>query len=171
MNIDYNYHMKVSFKMRILSLFVMLFFVFNISSLILMNIKDCKFIGLNITEQFFSVKNFSDNIISKMLSNKMHTNKQQKKENKKEQNNKVDEFLLTNITLPLSSNSFLSFGVYSFVSVCIQQCLIADIEYPLKIPFLLCIFLMLILKMLFNVLPRSISIDYNKMYIEGACIV
>ena len=45
------------------------------------------------------------------------------------------------------------------------------IEYPLKIPFWLSIFLLLLIKILFNVLPRSISINYNKKYIERACIV
>lgn len=167
--------MKVFSNLKILSLFVIFFLMFNIFSLILNNIKNGEFIGLNVTEQFFSVKNFSDNIIKQMLSNKMFTNKQHKKDSKnskKEQNNnKFYEFLLPSITLPVLSSSYFSFNMYAFVSFHVINYLSTEIEYPLKIPFLLCIFLMLILKMLFNILPRSISINYNKMYIERACIV
>ena len=49
---------------------------------------------------------------------------------------------------------------------------VVEVEYPIKIPFLQCIFLILLLRLLFVVLPRSISANYNNMNIEeGACIV
>ena len=62
--------MKVFSKMKILSLFILFFFMFNVTSLILTNIRYGDVVGLNITENFFAVKTFSDNIVAKMLSNK-----------------------------------------------------------------------------------------------------
>lgn len=164
--------MKVFSKMKILSLFILFFFMFNVTSLILTNIRYGDVVGLNITENFFAVKTFSDNIVAKMLSNKMQNSKQHKTENKKEQDkSEVYEFLLPSIVLPSVSNFGLSFNMNAFVGVCVQKYLNTEVEYPLKIPFWFSIFLLLLTKILFNVLPRSISVSYNIQNIERACIV
>ena len=159
--------MKVFFKIKFLSLFIIFFLIVNTFSSILTNIKGSNIIGLSITEQFFSVKAFSDNIVKKMLSNKFQTNKQHKKEN----NDKVYEFLVPSVILSTALNLNLSVNMGVFLGICKQIYLNREIEYPLKIPFWQIIFLLLILKILFYVLPRSISINYNKINIEGACIV
>ena len=78
--IDYNYYMKVFFKMKFLSLFVMFFLVFNIVSMILTNIKYSKISDLSITEQFFSGRNFSSDIVEKLFLQKIQGNKQHKKQ-------------------------------------------------------------------------------------------
>ena len=170
---DYNYYMKVSVKIRILSLFIMFFLVFNIVSLILTNIKYNDFSLLSITEQFFSVRSFSSDIVENLFLQKMQGNKQHKKTNEsKQKNNKENYFLLTDRIVPtlLSINIVLNMFPNTNI-IYIQNCLNKEINYPLKIPFWQLIFLLLILKILFNILPRSISINYNKKNIEGACIV
>ena len=165
--------MKVFFKIKFLSLFIMFFLLFNVFSLALTNMKYDENIKLSITEQFFSVKSFSDNIIEKLLLQKMQNGKQNKKNNEsKQKNNVVKDFLLSEAIIPIQ----LSTNVVSLLSLdmgnsYIQFCLDKDINYPLKIPFWQIIFLLLILKMLFVVLPRSISVNYNKKNIERACIV
>ena len=165
--------MKVFLKMKFLSFFVMFFLVFNIVSLILTNIKYNEFSNSSITEQFFSVRNFSSDIVEKLFLQKMQGNKQQKKTNEtKEKDNKENTFLLTDkIVTMLSSVNIISDIFSSTNMFCTQIYLDKEINYPLKIPFWELIFLLLILKMLFCVLPRSISINYNKKNIERACIV
>ncbi|MBR3628074.1 MAG: hypothetical protein IKN42_04415 [Elusimicrobia bacterium] len=159
--------------MKFLSLFVMFFLVFNIVSMILTNIKYSKISDLSITEQFFSGRNFSSDIVEKLFLQKIQGNKQHKKTNEsKKKNNKENCFLLTDkIVTILSSTNIISNIFLSTNIAYTQTCLDKEINYPLKIPFWQLIFLLLILKILFNVLPRSISINYNKKNIERACIV
>ena len=74
------------------------------------------------------------------------------------------------ITLP--SVSSISNLLVSNINIFMPEKFVADVEYPIKIPFLQCIFLILLLRLLFVVLPRSISVNYNKVNIDtGACIV
>ena len=171
MHIDYNYHMKVFFKA--LSLFIVFFLMFNISSLILTNIKYNGVSCLTITEHFFSDRNFSDDIIESLFLQKMQSNKQHKKNDEsKQKDNKFDYFLLSNKIVPTITNvNTFSCMLPDIKNVCAKTCLSNEINYPLKIPFWKIIFLLLILKVLFNVLPRSISINYNRKNIERACIV
>ena len=165
--------MKVSFKIKFLSLFVMFFLMFNIISLILTNIKYNNISCLSITEQFFSVRSFSSDIIEKLFLQKMQGNKTHKKNDKsKQKNNEENFFLLTDkIVTTLSTINTISDIYPNLNNICIKICLDKEINYPLKIPFWQLIFLLLILKMLFCVLPRSISINYINKNIEGACIV
>lgn len=166
--------MKVSLKNKALSLFVMLFLMFNFMSLTITNIKCSGVIKSSMVEHFFAVKTFSDDIVANMLSQKMNGNKQQKskKDTDKKGLNKITEFLIPSIVYKTTLNSNLNFNNVNNGVLFITNYLSKEIEYPLKIPFwLLSVFLLLLTKILFNVLPRSISVDYNKMYIERACIV
>ena len=70
--------MKVSLKNKALSLFIMLFLVFNFASLIITNIKNADVVKSSMVEHFFAVKTFSDDIVANMLSQKMNGNKQQR---------------------------------------------------------------------------------------------
>ena len=140
-------------------------------SLTLTNVKDNKVINFGIVAQFFSAKNFSMDIVEKMFAQKMQNNKQDNKTNKKEEkNNKSNDFLMSNTEI----TSLVNFEFTNFVSTVAlytYDCSKTILDYPLKIPFWRLIFLLLILKILFNVLPRSISVNYNKKNIEWACIV
>ena len=166
--------MKVSLKNKALSLFVVLFLMLNFMSLTITSIKYSGVIKSSIVEHFFAVKTFSDDIVANMLSQKMNGNKQQssKKDTDKKDFNKIIEFLVPSIVYKTSLNSGFSFNNVNNGVLFLTNYLSKEIEYPLKIPFwLLSVFLLLLTKILFNVLPRSISVDYNKMYIERACIV
>lgn len=166
--------MKVSLKNKALSLFVVLFLMFSFMSLTITNISNTDVVKSSIFEHFFAVKTFSDDIIANMLSQKMNGNKKQnnKKDTDKKDFNKISEFLMPSIISEIMSNSNLNFNSLNSDILLITNYLSKEIEYPLKIPFwLLSVFLLLLTKILFNVLPRSISVDYNKMYIERACIV
>ena len=166
--------MKVFFKKETLSLFVMFFLMFNFMSLTITNIKNSDIVKSSIIEHFFAVKTFSDDIVANMLSQKMNGNKQEnsKKNSDKKDFNKITEFLVPSIVYKTTLNSSFNFNNINNGILFITNYFSKEIEYPLKIPFwLLSVFLLLLTKILFNVLPRSISVDYNKMYIERACIV
>ena len=166
--------MKVSLKNKALSLFVVLFLMFNFMSLTITNISNTDVVKSSIFEHFFAVKTFSDDIIANMLSQKMNGTKQQKsnKDTDKKDFNKITEFLVPSIVYKTLLNSGFSFNNVNNGVLFLINYLSKEIEYPLKIPFwLLSVFLLLLTKILFNVLPRSISVDYNKMNIERACIV
>ena len=166
--------MRVFLEKKILSLFIIFFLMFNFMSLTITNIKSSGVIKSSMVEHFFAVKTFSDDIVANMLSQKMNGNKQQKskKDTDKKGLNKITEFLIPSIVYKTTLNSNLNFNNVNNGVLFITNYLSKEIEYPLKIPFwLLSVFLLLLTKILFNVLPRSISVDYNKMYIERACIV
>ena len=164
--------MKVPLKNKALSLFVVFFLVLNFMSLTITNIKNTDVIKSSIVEHFFAVKTFSDDIVANMLSQKMNGNKQQKnnKNSDKKDFNKITEFLVPSMVYKTTLTSTFNFNNVNIEFI--ANYLSKEIEYPLKIPFwLLSVFLLLLTKILFNVLPRSISVNYNKMYIERACIV
>lgn len=166
--------MKVSLKNKALSLFIMLFLMFSFASLTITNIKNTDIVKSSMVEHFFAVKTFSDDIVANMLSQKMNGNKQQrsKKNTDKKDFNKITEFLVPSTVYKTTLNSSFNFNNINNGILFITNYFSKEIEYPLKIPFwLLSVFLLLLTKILFNVLPRSISVDYNKMYIERACIV
>lgn len=166
--------MKVSLKNKALSLFVVLFLMLNFMSLTITSIKYSGVIKSSIVEHFFAVKTFSDDIVAKMLSQKMNGNKQQNsnKDTDKKDFNKITEFLVPAVVYKTTLNSNFNFNNINNDILFMTNYLSKEIEYPLKIPFwLLSVFLLLLTKILVNVLPRSISVDYNKMYIERACIV
>ncbi len=163
--------MKVFFKLKLVSILVTFFLFFNILSLMLTNVKDNKVINFGIVAQFFSAKNFSMDIVEKMFAQKMQNNKQDNKTNKKEENNNQNNVVLLSNTAITSLFNFEFSNFTSTITVYTYECSKTILDYPLKIPFWRLIFLLLILKILFNVLPRSISINYNKKNIERACIV
>ncbi len=166
--------MKVSLKNKALSLFIVLFLMLNFMSLTITNIKNTDVIKSSIIEHFFAVKTFSDDIVANMLSQKMNGNKQQKnnKNSDKKDFNKITEFLVPAIVYKTILNSGFNFNNINSDILFLTNYLSKEIEYPLKIPFwLLSVFLLLLTKILFNVLPRSISVNYNIQNIERACIV
>ena len=164
--------MKVPLKNKALSLFVVFFLVLNFMSLTITNIKNTDVIKSSIVEHFFAVKTFSDDIVANKKKKKMNGNKQQKnnKNSDKKDFNKITEFLVPSMVYKTTLTSTFNFNNVNIEFI--ANYLSKEIEYPLKIPFwLLSVFLLLLTKILFNVLPRSISVNYNKMYIERACIV
>ena len=163
--------MKVFINLKSVSILMTFFLFFNFVSLTLVNVKDNKAVSFGIVAKFFSVKNFSTDIVEKMFVQKMQKNKHNNKTNKKEQN-KNQNMLVSLLNSEITS--VFNFEFNNFISTIILYTYDYSkqiLDYPLKIPFWRCIFLLLILKILFNVLPRSISINYNKKNIERACIV
>ena len=162
--------MKVSFMKQCISLFIFLFVFTNCLAVPFSKCIADNFVkGSSLEQILFAVQTPSD-----ILSSMMQTDKtsQQDKENKKQKDtNFFYEYLLpVEITLPTVSN--ISNLLTSNISIYVTENFVAEVEYPIKIPFLECIFLILLLRLLFVVLPRSISVNYNNMNIEkGACIV
>lgn len=151
------------------SLLLLLFFIFNIFSLSFVSGKISSGKSSSI-EQIFSAVQNPINILSNKLDSETKNKTTQSKEENTNKKISSDEYILSNNLLNLSkdknicvSGQLIYSSIYNFVK--------EGIYYPLKIPFLRCIFLLLILKLLFNVLPRSISVNYNIRNIEGACIV
>ena len=162
--------MKVSFMKQCISLFIFLFVFTNCLTVpFSKGIADNFVKGSSLEQILFAVQTPSD-----ILSSMMQTDKtsQQDKENKKQKDtNFFYEYLLpVEITLPTVSS--ISNLLTSNINVFMSENFVAEVEYPIKIPFLQCIFLILLLRLLFVVLPRSISVNYNNINIEeGACIV
>ena len=162
--------MKVPFMKQCISLFIFLFVFTNCLAVpFSKGIADNFVKGSSLEQILFAVQTPSD-----ILSSMMQTDKtsQQNKENKKQKDaNFFYEYLLpVEITLPTVSS--ISNLLTSNINVFMSENFVAEVEYPIKIPFLQCIFLILLLRLLFVVLPRSISVNYNNINIErGACIV
>ncbi len=162
--------MKVSFMKQCISLFVFLFVFANCLAVPFSKGMADGFVkGSSLEQILFAVQTPSD-----ILSSMMQTDKsaQQNKGNKTQKDtNFFYEYLLpVEITLPTVSS--ISNLLTSNINVFMSENFVAEVEYPIKIPFLQCIFLILLLRLLFVVLPRSISVNYNNINIEeGACIV
>ena len=162
--------MKVPFMKQCISLFIFLFVFANCLAVPFSKGVVDSFAKNSSLEQIL----FAVQTPSVILSSMMQTDKtsQQNKENKKQKDaNFFYEYLLpVEITLPIVSS--ISNLLTSNVSIYVTENFVLEVEYPIKIPFLQCIFLILLLKLLFVVLPRSISVNYNNINIErGACIV
>ena len=162
--------MKKYINLKFISFFVMSLFLFNIFSLSLNCEKKDILIKTSFVEQFFSVLNSPSDIVSKMLQEKQNPSDTNKKNNTdKDKTFGVNDYILPVIISTVFTGLFFGSCLYKiFIN---NDLLNKVIEYPLKIPFWLSIFLLLLIKILFNVLPRSISINYNKKHIEMACIV
>ncbi|MBQ2219764.1 MAG: hypothetical protein II417_03090 [Elusimicrobia bacterium] len=162
--------MKVSFMKQCISLFIFLFVFANCLAVPFSKGMADGFVKDSSLEQIlFAVQTPSD-----ILSSMMQTDKsaQQNKGNKTQKDtNFFYEYLLpVEITLPTVSS--ISNLLTSNINVFMSENFVAEVEYPIKIPFLQCIFLILLLRLLFVVLPRSISVNYNNINIEeGTCIV
>ena len=162
--------MKKYINLKFISFFVMSLFLFNVFSLSLNCEKKNILVKTSFVEQFFSALNLPSDIVSKMLQEKQNPSDTNKKNNAdKGKTLCVNDYMLPVVISTVFTGIFFCSCLYKvFVN---SDLLNKIIEYPLKIPFWLSIFLLLLIKILFNVLPRSISINYNKKYIERACIV
>ena len=161
--------MKVSLMKKCISFFIVLFVLTNCLVLSFDDKSNTAMKYSSIEQILFAVHSPID-ILSKMTQTDKTT---QKDSNKKNQNDKsfyYECLLPVAITLPTMSN--ISNLLTTNINVFISENFITDVEYPIKIPFWQCIFILFMLRLLFIVLPRSISVNYNKMNIEkGACIV
>ena len=164
--------MKVSLKKQCLSLLIIMFFSFNFLSLSLFNGKESTLIKYSSFEQILSALQTPTDLISKMMDNN-ESEKTNNTKKDKEKNSTFLEYLLPVISVNISSilNNFNIYPIKYLVNS-IYNCFSMEIDYPIKIPFLRCIFLLLLLKLIFSILKRSISINYNMINIEKrACIV
>lgn len=162
--------MKKYINLKFISFFVMSLFLFNVFSLSLNCEKKDILIKTSFVEQFFSALNSPSDIVSKMLQEKQNPSGTNKKNNTdKDKTFGANDYMLPVVISTVFTGLFFGGCLYKvFIN---NDLLNKVIEYPLKIPFWLSVFLLLLIKILFNVLPRSISINYNKNCIERACIV
>ena len=159
----------MSLMKKYISFFIILFVLTNCLVLSFDDKSNTAMKYSSIEQILFAVHSPID-ILSKMTQTDKAT---QKDSNKKNQNDKsffYECLLSVAITLPTVSSisNLLTVNINAFMS----ENFIADVEYPIKIPFLECVFILLMLRLLFVVLPRSISVNYNKINIDTrACIV
>jgi len=161
--------MQKSLITQCLSLLITLFFLFNFLFLSLFNDKESVIVKNSSLEQILSALQNPTDMLSKIMDNNSATKTDNTKKNA-EQNSKTVEYVLPVATI----NFFLSddFCLYSLKkSVNYIYDYYRKIDYPIKIPFLECIFLLLLLKLILSILERSILINYNKINIDRACIV
>lgn len=160
--------MKGYISLRFISICVIALFVFNVFSLTFDYKKELALTKTDVIEQFFSTVNFPTDIISKMVQNKTVPQNMPETDNKIKL--KIKEYMLSlNIFSFAEKTSYvcnqaLHFCIYD------NNIFAEKIEYPLKIPFWRSIILLLLLKLLFNILPRSVSIKYS-VNMGKACIV
>lgn len=163
--------MEKYINLKFISFLLIVLFSLNIFSSTLSLCKEKISVKTSSFEQIFSALNMPSKVLSNILKNKIGNTANNKQNNKQNENKtvKTNEYLLP----VLNSIVFSGIYFYNSLSKIIEYgyFLIKVVEYPLKIPFWLSIFLLLIIKILFNVLPRSISINYNIKHIERACIV
>ena len=161
--------MKGYLSLRFISVFIIVLFVFNIFSLTFDYKKENTLTKIALVEHFFSTVNFPTDIISKMVKSKTAPQNMPETDNKIKL--KIKEYVLSlnilSFTEKVSSvyNKLLSFCIGS------NNIFAENIEYPLKIPFWRSIILLLLMRLLFNILPRSVSIKYSVKYMGRACIV
>ena len=161
--------MKVSLMKQCISLFIFLFVFANCLAVPFSNGIANSFVKNSSLEQIlFAVQTPSD-----ILSAMMQTDKsaQQNKENKEQKDESLFYECLLPVEITLPAISSISNLLITNVNIFISENFVADVEYPIKIPFLNCVFLLLILKLIFTMLKRSISINYNRINIDRACIV
>ncbi|MBO7431442.1 MAG: hypothetical protein J6U02_00915 [Elusimicrobia bacterium] len=163
--------MKKSLIKQCLSLLIVLFFLFNFLSLSLFNGKDSVYVKNSSLEQILSVLQNPTDMLSNMMDNNSATKTDNTKKDVEEKSNFLEYILPTDtINISSPSNNFVYLLIKNIANN-FYNCLSLEFDYPIKIPFLGCIFLLLLLKLIFSILKRSISINYNKINIERACIV
>ena len=161
--------MKVSLMKQCLSLFVFLFVFANCLAVPFSNGTVNSFVKNSSLDQIlFAVQTPSD-ILSSMMQTKNTAQQSNDEKGKKDVTSFYEYLMPAEITLPTIST--ISNLLVANVNIFMSEDFIADVEYPIKIPFLDFIFLLLILKVIFTMLKRSISINYNTINIERACIV
>ena len=161
--------MKVSLMKKCLSFIIVLFVLTNCLVLSFDDKSNAAMKYSSLEQILFAVHSPVD-MLSKMTQTDKTT---QKDNNKKDQTDKsffYECLLPVAITLPAISS--VSNLLTANINIFMSENFVADVEYPIKIPFLECIFILLMLRLLFVVLPRSISVNYNKVNIDtGTCIV
>ncbi len=155
--------------LKILSYFIVLFFSINIFALTgFFNAKSVVTDGSAI-EQFYSTVSVPSDIIGKMMSgkaqNKTSADGTQSKDSK--DNFKINEYVVT-ATVVIS---MLTAGFVLCRDRDLKEYLVKVIKYPLKIPLRVEIFLLMIMKMLFNVLPRSSEDNVFVYGVRKACVL
>ncbi len=169
----YNIAMEIikrRYIIRIFSLSISICFVFNVLAMCLLNY-DLSFNSKSFGDfktDFFAVTNSSNDIISSMIAqngvagNSINT----------AQTNDKD-FL--NVVFIAAGQNFKSFykninsQFKKYKNSYLKNLIVSDsVDYPLKIPFWEFIFFILLFKMLFNVLPRSVSVK-GMLNREPAC--
>lgn len=162
--------MKVSLMKQCTSLFIFLFIFANCLAVpFSKGMMDTFVKGSSLEQILFAVQTPSD-ILSSMIQTNKTTQQNSNKKEKEDAKFFYECLLPIEITIPIVStvNNLLATNANIFMS----ENFVADIEYPIKIPFWQCIFLVLLLRLLFVVLPRSISVNYSNINIErGTCIV
>lgn len=154
--------------MKILSLFMVLFFALNIFSLTgIFDVKREVIAGTGI-EQIFADIAMPASILGKMMS--------EKAQNKTPVNNKTKQDKSRDAQI--AGTAVPAVIVFTMMLVSFVLCLggrilgqvIRIIKYPLKIPWRAEIFLLLMMKILFNVRPRAGDIyGYNYAFKKGLC--
>lgn len=158
-NMDMNMNLlKKQYVFIILSLSISVCFLFNASAMCLKNY-DISFnnggVG-NFTTEFFAVTNMSNDIVASMI-------KDSGVAGSKIKNVVQSENVFDVVFIPIGQTfksvykniknevkkSDLNFKPYSVMN---------GVDYPLKIPFWEFIFFILLFRMIFNVLPRSVSV-------------
>ena len=161
--------MKVSLMKKCISFFIVLFVLTN-CLVLSFNDQTNSAMKYSSLEQILFVVNSPIDILSKMTQPDKTTQKDNNKKEQKQNSYFYECLLPIEITIPTVFNigNLLSADISSFVT----ENFVADVEYPIKIPFLQFIFLLLLLKLIFSILKRSISINYNMINIDKrACIV
>ena len=162
--------MKQIYKIKALSFFVILFFVLNVFSLSFCFEKKKFSIKDDIAGKFFASINMTTGILSTMFPQPAQSKNQTPKTTEKDNKNfiKISEYISTANLIIAVLNLNMFFAVYKIKIL--ENFSNTFKSYPLKIPLRMCIFLLLLMKMLFNVLPRSVSLS-SLFCVKRACIV
>jgi len=159
--------LKKQYLFIILSLGISLCFLFNASAMSLKSYTTVNSAGTgSLSAGFFSAVNFSNNIVSSMIKDSGVAGNKIK--NVVQSESVFDVVFIPigqtfksaykNIKNELKKNEYLQLKSLS----------VGDVDYPLKIPFWEFIFFILLFRMIFNVLPRSVSVT-GMLNREQAC--
>jgi len=115
-----------------------------------------------VVSKFFTVLNFSNDIVSSMVKSKTAAENKINNKNTQTKKNGVFDAALTGVSINPSGYNNFKTKICGHI-LTLKDSLLAQnlINYPLKIPFWRVIVFILLFRMLFNVLPRSISIRKN----------
>ncbi|MDD5102129.1 MAG: hypothetical protein PHH62_03995 [Endomicrobiaceae bacterium] len=122
-----------------------------------------------VVSKFFKVLNFSNDIVSSMGKQKTTT---QNKKNTQTKKDNVWDISFTSISINYANYENIKNELKQQISI-LTNLFSAQylIDYPLKIPFWRIIVFILLFRMLFNVLPRSISIRKNINYRQACTLL
>jgi len=170
----YNISMYIMRNKFIPSLFylgVFLCFILNIFCMYVKNTDISLKAGAatDVVSKFFKVVNFSNDIVSSMAKSKAASENKINNKNTQTKKNNILDAALTNVSINSSAYKNIKATIYGqFLTLKDSAVMWHLINYPLKIPFWRIIVFILLFRMLFNILPRSISIRKNIIY-RQAC--